>query len=154
MVAGAAGRPADQPQRRDEVVRDVDREVDAGRLQWSNTDMYRVINPFPPCGKGIDTEPCDKGSESSVDSLDERIGDSDDNSDHSDESVVLEDEVNHPAAAERESSLARFPEVNDPAVAEQEKAASCSTAVAVKRSASPDTEGLVQTSQARVQSMP
>ena len=49
-------------QRRAEVVHDVNVEVDAKRLAWRYEDVYSVINPFPLTRGGGANEPADKGS--------------------------------------------------------------------------------------------
>jgi hypothetical protein len=47
--------------RREQVLHDVEVEIQAGRLQWSYEDVFKVIAPFPSRGRA-DFQPDDEGS--------------------------------------------------------------------------------------------
>ena len=112
-------------QRRAEVVHDVNVEVDAKRLAWRYEDVYSVINPFPLTRGGGENEPADKGSSSSED------GDADEDID-SDPGEDLD------AALDQDALTRGGGEI---------------VAHAEQGSMPADTDGVLQASRARLQSM-
>ena len=137
--AGTLWHQESMRQRRAAVTHDVNVEVDAGRLRWRFHDVYRVVNPFPLHGKGHDNEPMDKGSDSDADdhAFEEDMAQSE-----SDGSVgTLEDY--DPSAKVAEDGVQQT----------QGPHATQSTAVAVNATERSEMDALLQTSQAKLQSM-
>ena len=122
--AGQFWRQEGMRQRRAEVVHDVNVEVDAGRLAWRYEDVYSVITRG-----GGETEPADKGSDSSEDA------DADEDLD-SDPGEDLDAALD--AALDQDALTRGGGEI---------------VAHAEQGSVPPDTDGVLQASRARLQSM-
>ena len=112
-------------QRRAEVVHDVNVEVDAKRLAWRYEDVYSVINPFPLTRGGGENEPADKGSDSSEDA-------------DADEDLDSDPGEDLDAALDEDALTCGGGEM---------------VAHAQQGSVPPDTDGVLQASRARLQSM-